>query len=146
MAQRPVIDDGEEPTELNIGIDKIQDIVVKAREFDLEDFPDEPDPGAEPVAVRDREEQLDEGDDPTEAELRELIDDLNDDEVVDLIVLVWVGRGDFTIEELGEARELARERHQGSSSRYLMGIPTLAEYLAEGVAAAGYDLEGLDPN
>ena len=146
MAQRPVIDDGEEPTELNIGIDKIQDIVVKAREFDLEDFPDEPDPGAEPVAVRDREEHLDEGDDPTEAELRELIDDLNDDEVVDLIVLVWVGRGDFTIEELGEARELARERHQGSSSRYLMGIPTLAEYLAEGVAAAGYDLEGLDPN
>jgi hypothetical protein len=146
MAQRPVIDDGEEPTELNIGIDKIQDIVLKAREFDLEDFPDEPDPGAEPDAVRDREEQLDEGDDPTEAELRELIDDLNDDEIVDLIVLVWIGRGDFSIEEIGEARELARERHQGSSSRYLMGIPTLAEYLAEGVAAAGYDLEGLDPS
>ncbi len=146
MAQRPVIDDGEEPAELNIGIDKIQDIVLKAREFDQEDFPDEPDPGADADPVRDREEQLDEGDDPTEAELRELIDDLNDDEVVDLIVLVWIGRGDFTIAELGEARELARERHQGSSSRYLMGIPTLAEYLAEGVAAAGHDLEGLDPN
>jgi len=146
MAKHPVIDDGIEPAELNIGLDKVQDIVVKARAFDLEDFPDDPDPGTEAEPGQDREEQLDEGDDPAEAELRELIDDLNDDEVVDLIVLVWIGRGDFGIEELGEARELARERHQGSSARYLMGIPTLAEYLAEGVAVAGYDLEGLEPN
>jgi hypothetical protein len=145
MATPPVIDDGNEPVELNIGLDKIQDIVLKARAFDLEDFPDDPDPGAEPD-VENREDSLDAGDDPTEAELRELIADLNDEEVVDLISLVWIGRGDFGIEELGEARELARERHQGSSSRYLMGIPTLAEYLSEGVAAAGYDLEGLEPN
>ena len=145
MAKSPVIDEGDEPAELNIGLDKIQDIVLKAREFDLEEFPDEPDPGADADAAENREERLDEGDDPTEAELRELIDDLNDDEVVDLIALVWIGRGDFGVEEIGEARELAKERHQGSSSRYLMGIPTLAEYLAEGLAAAGYGLEGLDP-
>jgi hypothetical protein len=145
MAKPPTIDEGDEPIELNVGLDKLQDIVVKAREFDQEDFPDEPDPGSAADAGQDREENLDEGDDPTEAELRELIDDLNDDEVVDLIALVWIGRGDFGIDELGEARELARERHQGSSSRYLIGIPTLAEYLVEGLAAAGHDLEGLDP-
>ncbi len=146
MAKPPAIDEGEEPADLNIGLDKIQGIVFKARAFDIEDYPDEPDPGEEPEAAQDREERLDQGDDPTEAELRELIDDLNDDEVVDLIALVWIGRGDFGIEELAEARTLARERHQGSSSRYLMGIPTLAEYLVEGIAAAGYDLEGLEPN
>ena len=146
MAKRPTIDEGDEPVELNIGLDKIQDIVLKAREFDLEEFSDEADPGAESDLSENREERLDAGDDPTEAELRVLLDDLNDDEVIDLIALVWIGRGDFGIEELGEARELARERHQGSSSRYLMGIPTLAEYLAEGLAAAGYDLEGLGPS
>jgi hypothetical protein len=146
MARRPVIDEGDEPAELNIGLDKVQDIVLKAREFDLEEFEDDPDPGADSDVAENREDRLDEGDDPTEAELRELIDDLNDDEVVDLIALVWIGRGDFGIDELGEARELARERHQGSSSKYLMGIPTLAEYLVEGVAAAGYDLEGLEPS
>jgi hypothetical protein len=146
MARRPVIDEGDEPAELNIGLDKVQDIVLKAREFDLEEFEDDPDPGADSDVAENREDRLDEGDDPTEAELRELIDDLNDDEVVDLIALVWIGRGDFGIDELGEARELARERHQGSSSKYLMGIPTLAEYLVEGVAVAGYDLEGLEPS
>src|ERR1700761_1672658 len=141
MAKPPTSDQGDEPVELNIGLDKVQGIVLKAREFDQEDFPDEPDPGGDADAAEDREERLDEGDDPTEAELREMIDDLNDDEVVDLIALVWIGRGDFDVDDLVEARELARERHQGSSSRYLMGIPTLAEYLVEGLAAVGHDLE-----
>lgn len=146
MAKRPVIDASDDPAELNIGLDKVLGIVLKARAFDQEDFPDDADPGSEPEAIQDREEQLDSGDDSTEAELRELIDDLNDDEVVDLIALVWLGRGDFSKDELPEARDLARERHQGSSATYLMGIPTLAEYLAEGVSEAGYDLEGLEPD
>jgi Protein of unknown function (DUF3775) len=146
MAKRSAINEGDEPGELNIGLDKIQDIVLRARAFDSKDFPDEPDPGAEVDAGQDREERLDQGDDPTEAALRELIDDLNDDEIVDLIALVWIGRGDFAKDELAAARELARERHHRPSSSYLMGIPTLAEYLAEGLSAAGYDLEGLAPN
>src|SRR5581483_189243 len=75
MAKPPMIDEGDEPVELNIGLDKIQDIVLKAREFDQEDFPDDPDPGGDAEAAEDREERLDEGDDPTEAELRALIDD-----------------------------------------------------------------------
>jgi len=141
-----VIDAGDEPAELNISLEKIQDVVLRARAFDLEDFPDEPDSGAEPDTSQDREERLDEGEDPTEAELRELIDGLNDDEVVDLIALVWIGRGDFSKDELPEARQMARDRHQGSSSSYLMGIPTLAEYLAEGLSVAGYDPEGLEPD
>ena len=146
MAKRSAINDGDEPAELNIGLDKIRDIVLRARAFDFKDFPDEPDPGEELDAGQDREERLDQGDDPTEEELRELIDDLNDDEIVDLIALVWISRGDFGKDELAAARDLAKERHQGPSSSYLMGIPTLAEYLAEGLSAAGYDLEGLAPD
>ena len=146
MSKRSAINDGDEPAELNISLDKIQDIVLRARAFDFKDFPDEPDPGEELDAGQDREERLDQGDDPTEAELRELIDDLNDDEIVDLIALVWIGRGDFGKDELASARDLAKERHQGPSSGYLMGIPTLAEYLVEGLSAAGYDLEGLEPD
>jgi hypothetical protein len=144
MAQSPAIDDGDEPIELNVALSKVQEIVLAARAYDQEEFPDEVEPG-EDAPAEDREDRLDAGDDPTEAELQEMLNDLNDDEIVEVISLVWVGRGDFGIEDIEEARELARERHQGSSSRYLMGIPTLAEYLSEGVAAAGYDLEGLEP-
>jgi ribosome-associated translation inhibitor RaiA len=145
MPKRQVIDTDKQPVALNLGLDKLQDIALRARAFEIEDFPDEPDPGDATEELQDREERLDAGEDPAEAELRELIDDLNDDEAVDLIVLVWVGRGDFDRNDLAEARALARERHVGSSSRYLMGIPTLAEYLAEGAAAVGYDLEAMEP-
>jgi hypothetical protein len=128
----------DQPIELNISAEKIRDIVLKVREFDLTEFPDDPDPGSDPDEPADPDLVLDEGEDPTESELRDMIDDLNDDEVVDLIALAWVGRGDFSRAEWPEARTLARERHGAKSSGYLMGMPTLSEYLDEGLAALGH--------
>ncbi len=130
--------DDEAPIELTISLDKIRDIVLLAREYDLAEVPDEPDPGEDPDAIADPETLLDEGEDPTEAELRELIDDLNEDELVDLIALVWVGRDDFGRDEWAEARTLARERQEKKASDYLLGMPTLSDYLEEGLAALGH--------
>lgn len=67
-----------------------------------------------------------------------MIDDLNDDEIVDLLALVWVGRGDFARTEWAEAKTLARERQGRKSSDYLLGMPTLSEYLDEGLATLGH--------
>jgi len=131
-------DDDDQPVELNISIDKIHDIALLAREFEMMDFPDDADPGEDPDADDDRETLLDEGDDPTEIELRETIDDLNDDEVIELIALAWVGRGDFGRAEWQEARALARERQEGKASSYLLGMPALSEYLDEGLVALGH--------
>lgn len=130
--------DDDLPVELNISVDKLRDIILMARGFDLTEFPDEPDPGDDPDAPDDPETALDEGEDPTEAELRELIDDLNADEVVDLIALVWVGRGDFDRAEWPEARALARERQEKKTADYLLGMPTLSDYLEEGLATLGH--------
>jgi hypothetical protein len=130
--------DDDLPIELNISIEKIRDIVLLARAFDFAEFPDDPDPGSEPDAVADPETILDDGEDPTEAELREMIDDLNEDELIDLIALVWVGRGDFARPEWREARDLARERQEKKPSDYLLGMPTLSDYLEEGLAALGH--------
>jgi Protein of unknown function (DUF3775) len=139
----PAIDE-DVPVELNISLEKLRDILVKAREFDLEDFPDEPEPGEDPVSLEDRETLLDAGDDPTEIELRELIEDLNDDEVVDLIAITWIGRGDFDPGDLAGARALARERHNKRTANYLMGMPTLPDYITEGAAALGWPIENLE--
>jgi hypothetical protein len=136
----------EEPAELAIGLDKVRDIVLKAREFELEAFPDDDEPGADPGADSDREELLDQGEDPTEEELRQLLDDLNEDETIDLIALAWVGRGDFGAEDWEEARSLARDRGVGGATRYVMGMPTLADYLCEGLAALGHNPEALEPD
>jgi hypothetical protein len=130
--------DDDPPIELTLSMDVLRDIVLLSREFDLTEFPDEPDPGSDPDAPADPETMLDEGEDPTEVELREMIDDLNEDEVIELIALVWVGRGDFGRPEWPEAKALARERQEKKASDYLLGMPTLSDYLEEGLATLGH--------
>lgn len=132
------------PVDINISPDKVCYIVVKAREFDVKVEPVEPDPGSNPSDDADSEILEDYADDPTLQELRGAIADLNDDEVVDLIAIAWVGRGDFDRTDFDEARALAVERHKPNSSRYLIGMPSLGDYLEEGLAELGYSCDDTD--
>jgi hypothetical protein len=127
--------------ELNISPEKVCFIIVKAREFDAKVEPIDPDPGSNPADDGEREILEDYSDDPTAAELRAAIDTLNDDEIIDLIALAWLGRGDFAASEWQECRALARERHRRRSADYLVGMPALGDYLEEGLAALGYSCE-----
>jgi len=132
------------PIELNISPEKVFYVIVKAREFDAKVDPVEPDPGSNAADSGEREILVDYGDDATQAELRAAIDGLNDDEIVDLIALAWLGRGDFSRAEWAEARVLARERHRRHSANYLTGIPTLGDHLEEGLSELGYSCEGYE--
>lgn len=78
-----------------------------------------------------------EADDMTGEELRELIDDLNDDEAATLVALVWIGRGDFDGKDFALAHAEARERAEGSTANYLLGMPLLAEHWEAGLDAVG---------
>src|SRR5579863_3872940 len=122
----------ETPVELNISGDKVCFIITKAREYDAKVDPVEPDPGSNPADAGEREVLEDYSDDATESELRAAIDALNEDEVIDLIALAWLGRGDFDKAEWTEARSLAGERHRRHSGAYLTGMPMLGDYLEEG--------------
>src|SRR5262249_31221737 len=125
--------------------EKVCFIIIKAREFDVKVDPVDPDPGSNP-ADDGESEVLEDNDDATQLELREAIDDLNEDEVVDLIALAWIGRGDFDRGDLEEARTLARERHRRRSSSYLIGLPTLGDLLEEGLGAVGHSCEDYEVN
>ncbi len=81
-------------------------------------------------------------DDPSFAEAKEAIDDLNWDEQCQLVALAWVGRGDFSTDEWEEALALARDHHNEHTSLYLLGMPLLSDYLEEGLAA--FDLSCQD--
>jgi hypothetical protein len=76
-------------------------------------------------------------DDATEAEVRDVLAGLNDDERFDLVALTWIGRGDFEAEDWASAVRTAREREALSTADYLLGIPNLADLLDEGLASIG---------
>jgi hypothetical protein len=75
--------------------------------------------------------------DLTEKELRELIGDLNVDEAAELVALAWIGRGDYDASEWADALAAARERPHRRTAKYLLGMPTLADWLEEGLEAIG---------
>ncbi len=121
-------------------------LILKSREFDEKDAPGEnTDQDASPADRQiDREMSYFDGD-PVAQEIKDTIDGLNEDHQAELVALTWLGRGDFTAEEWGEALRTARERRTNPTSEYLLGTPMLGDYLEEGLSILGYAVEDLEP-
>ncbi len=123
-----------------ISLDKLAYIIVKAREYDAEVLPEGMEEGSD--AADDKEVGIleDTPDNPTEDELRAALEDLNDDEMVELLALAWLGRGDYTAEEWDQAVAAAREAHDEHAVAYLVETPNLGDLLEEGLAALGQSI------
>jgi hypothetical protein len=126
---------------LEIAPEKVAHVIVKAREYDAkvgswDDSAKAGDAEEEPDSILE-----DFTNDPTRAELASFIEALNVDEQINLVALAWVGRGTFTADEFDEAVETARNERVVSTSRYLLGIPLLADYLEEGLDKLGISVE-----
>jgi hypothetical protein len=124
--------------ELTISPEKVAFLIEKAREFDVKDAASDPDSGSN-AADDDMIDVLeDNGDDPVVKEITGFIGALTEDEQVDLVALMRLGRGDGTIDDWDDLRNEAAEQRIGrSTSRYLLGEPMLGDLLAEGLDAFG---------
>jgi hypothetical protein len=127
--------------ELTISPETVFFILEKAREFDEKVEQTNPGDGSNPSDDRGVDVLEHMAGDPTLEELRAAIDRLNEDEQVDLVALLWVGRGDFTLEEWGEARILARARRSTPTAQYVAGTPLASDYLEEGLSLLGHAIE-----
>ncbi|MBU2981624.1 DUF3775 domain-containing protein [Lentibacter algarum] len=93
---------------LNISINKIAQIVLMSREMGR-----------------------------AQAELSGFFETLTDEELTDLVAVMWIGRGSFEAEELVEARALAIAEATTPTPDYLMGTPHLSDHLENGLEALG---------
>jgi hypothetical protein len=132
----------EEPdVTLSISPEKVCFVIVKAREFDVKDEASEPDPGSNPSDDKDISVLEDQPDDPVVEELTSFVDSLSEDEQIDLVALVWLGRGDYTAADWPEVREEAAGAHNEKTANYLLGIPLLGDFLEEGLSLLGRSCE-----
>lgn len=123
--------------ELQIAPEKVGWLILKARAFDAK---------VSPSVTPDAESEDDESefvenrnDDPDVAEIVGFVRALNEDEETDLVALAWIGRGSFDLEDWEDARRTAQQERTTRTERYLLGMPLLADYLAEGLEAFGID-------
>lgn len=125
---------------LEIAPEKVAHVIVKAREYDAKvgawDDSSTTDAEDDPASIL---EEL--ANDPTREELSGFIDALNEDEQVHLVALAWIGRGTFSAEDFEEAVDTARHERVNATSRYLLGMPMLADFLEEGLEKLGISIE-----
>lgn len=72
-----------------------------------------------------------------EGELRAFFDRLTEEEQVDLVALMWIGRGSFEAEEWAEARQTAMAEATTPTADYLIGTPHMSDHLENGLEAMG---------
>jgi hypothetical protein len=125
---------------LQISPERVAWLILQLRAFESKVAPYETD-----------EENTDEGedqiadalenrdDDPLVREISGFVASLNMDERLDLVALVWLGRGTYELAEWEEAREAAAAEKTTPTARYLMGTPLAADYLSEGLSQFGFD-------
>jgi hypothetical protein len=130
---------------LDISPEKVAFVILKARAFHAKVAPfDEGDSETadeQPLADGVLENR------PDDASLKELtgfLAALNDDEKANLVAIEWIGRGAYEPDEWDEALRTARSERTTPTARYLIGDPLLADYLAEGMAAFGYDMAPIE--
>lgn len=132
---------------ITIDPDKVCAIIARARLFDADmplDANDE-DPGSDladddidSMEELNEDEDEEERADGTYEETVQIINELPEDEQIELVALAWVGRGSFSSDEWSDALSEAENAHNNRTAEYLLGMPLLADYLEEGLAAFGH--------
>ena len=122
---------------MSLPVDTLAFIIGKARAFDVQVDVDDPGPGSNPADDRHVGVLGVTRENPAEAELRAVLRALNDDQLTELLALLWVGRGDYSRSEWLEAVKAAREARNRRIVRYLAGTPMLGDLIEEGLAELG---------
>lgn len=119
--------------ELELNPDIVRSLIDKAHEFHSREdvtFPDEPEDvqpeWAEMVTA-------DYSTDPYYMEIKNLIEDLEPDQQMMIVALMWVGRGDYGVDEWADALAFAEETWTDHTAEYLIGTALLADYLDLGL-------------
>jgi len=139
----------EEAAELAISPEKVCFVIIKAREFDAKDAAVEPDPASNAADDRMIAVLETHADDPVVEELTSFISALTEDEQIDLVALMWLGRDDNTVDDWPALREEAARAYRSDGRRtaaYLLGTPLVGDYLEEGLAMLGHSCEAFEIN
>jgi Protein of unknown function (DUF3775) len=132
--------------DLAISTEDVAFLIVKAREFDVKEANSDPDSGSNATDDSVIDVLEDNGCDPVASEIAGFFKSMTEEEQVDLVALMRLGRGDATIQEWEELRREVADEPDQRTARYLLGEPLLGDYLAEGLAAFGLSWVDEEPS
>ena len=126
-------------------------IVLRAREYEAQ-TPSEYDANEDADNVDDEDEGslsvLDDAiNDSVEEELRSILEDLGEDQLMEVIAFCWVGSGSYDASDWDEALQEAQEMHSDGGAEAvideLLEMPMLPSVLEAGLAAFDLNCDGI---
>lgn len=126
---------------LNINPETVCFIIAKARQFHAKEEVSIPEVPTSPTDDWARQVLADHSDDLCFQEIRSTIFDLEPDQMIELVALMWLGRGDAELDEWGNLLQDVGAVISRNTPEYLMAHPMVAEYLTEGLIQHGYSCE-----
>ena len=126
-------------------------IVLRAREYDAQTPSDyDSDEGADNVDDEDEGSLSvldDDINDSVEEELRSILEDLGEDQLMEVLALCWVGAGNYEASDWGEALQEAQEMFEDGGGEVLieelLEMPMLPSVLEAGLAAFDLSCDGI---
>jgi Protein of unknown function (DUF3775) len=126
-----------EMPELSISAEKVGFLIEKMREFDVKEGDSDPDSGSNSTDDKAIDVLEDNGEDPVAREITGFINAMTEDEQIDLVALMRLGRGDGSLEEWDDLRRDTGDISDNQTASYLLGEPMVSDYLAEGLEQFG---------
>lgn len=126
---------------LNINPETVCFILLKAREFHAKEavtIPEEPNSPADDWALQILADHID---DLCLEEIEVTVNDLDPDQEIELVALMWLGRGDYDLDDWDAALEEVAAELTDHTPRYLLAHPMVSDYLYEGLMLHGYSCE-----
>lgn len=126
---------------LNVNAEIVCRLVELAQAIHVQEPVSIPEPPNSPADDWAQQMLADHADNPSTDEFRELVKDLEPDQQQEVVALLWLGRGDFTLEEWNAAIAEAQERWSPETADYLLIHPMLADHLLAGLELHGHSCQ-----
>jgi hypothetical protein len=126
---------------LHIRLETLCSLIALAREFQAKEdvvIPEAPDSPTEDWAMQVLADHID---DYSLAEFRGIVGDMSERQRAELVALMWLGRGDYNIDEWEQAVDDALGDFSIRAGEYVIAHPMISDYFEEGLIAHGLSCE-----
>ncbi|MBK1621177.1 DUF3775 domain-containing protein [Lamprobacter modestohalophilus] len=125
----------EAKVRLHIPLDTLCSLIELAREFQAKESVVIPEVPSSPSDDWAMQVLADHGDDYNVAEFSNIVTEMSERQRSELVALMWVGRGDYSIEEWEQAVDDALGDFSIRAAAYVLAHPMVSDHLEEGMIA-----------
>lgn len=126
---------------LSVNPETVCFLIAKAHEFHAKEGVVIPEVPNSPADDWGRQVLADHLDDYSYREMTYVMNELEPDQQYEVLALMWLGRGDYEVDEWENALDDARDGWNRQVINNMIATPMLADYLAEGLDLLGYRCE-----